>query len=254
MFAGFLVVFLVELADQFLEDRAHGVVVHAGMLHGAVGVEDRIGAEIDFGIEELADERAERVGLGERGELVAEFEVLEDVLNVRREAVQVVLEVGEQLLLAAAGFEVAQGELRGVVERLARGGGERGALLGDAGLVEHLLGFEHGLLRRFQHGVHAAQDAHGQDDVGIFAALEEVAQHVVGDAPDEGDDFVVSGLVHDSCLLLAAASPPSMNETVANYSIVRIFWNGKPMPLPIVAAARRPRLFSNHFYPRSRFD
>jgi hypothetical protein len=46
----------------------------------------------------------------------------------------------------------------------------------------------------------------------------------------------------------------SMNESVANYSIVRIFWNGKPMPLPIAAAARRPRLIANHFYPRSRFD
>ena len=194
--AGLLVVFLVELADQFLEDRAHGVVVHAGMFHGAVGIEDGIGAEIDFGIEELADERAEGVGLGEGGELVAEFEVFEDVLDVRREAVQVVFKIGEELLLAAAGFEVAQGELGGVVERLAGGGGEGGALLGDARLVEHLLGFEHGLLRRLQHGVHAAQDAHGQDDVGIFAALEQVAEHVVGDAPDEGDDFVVSGLVH----------------------------------------------------------
>ena len=26
--------------------------------------------------------------------------------------------------------------------------------------------------------------------------LEEVAQDVVGDAPDEGDDFVVGGLIH----------------------------------------------------------
>ena len=167
-----------------------------GCLHGAVGIEDGIGAEIDLGIEELADERAEGVGLGERGELVAEFEVFQDVLNILREAVQVVLKIGEKLLLAAAGFEVAQGELGGVVERLAGGGGEGGALLGDARLVEHLLGFEDGLLRRLQHGVHAAQDAHGQDHVGVFAALEQVAEHVVGDAPDEGDDFIVGGLVH----------------------------------------------------------
>src|ERR1039458_3400113 len=83
-----------------------------------------------------------------------------------------------------------------VVERLAGGGGERGALLGDGRLVEHLLGFEHSFLRWLQYGVHAAQDKHGQDDVGVFAALEQVAEHVVGDAPDEGDDFVVSGLVH----------------------------------------------------------
>jgi hypothetical protein len=101
VFAGFLVVLLVELSNELLEDRAHGVVVHAGMFHGAVGVQDRTGAEIDFGIEKLADERAEGVRLRERGELVAEFEIFKDVLNVLREAVQVVFKVGQELLLAA---------------------------------------------------------------------------------------------------------------------------------------------------------
>jgi hypothetical protein len=51
-------------------------------------------------------------------------------------------------------------------------------------------------LVRLQHGVHAPQHAHRQDDVGVLAALEEVAQDVVGNAPDEGDDLVVGGLVH----------------------------------------------------------
>ena len=39
----------------------------------------------------------------------------------------------------------------------------------------------------FQDGVERAKDAHGEDDVGVFAAFEEVAEDVVGDAPDEGD-------------------------------------------------------------------
>ena len=60
--AGLLVVFLVELADEFLEDRAHGMVVHAGMLHRAVGIEDGIRAEVHLRIEEFADQRAEGVG------------------------------------------------------------------------------------------------------------------------------------------------------------------------------------------------
>ena len=94
--ACFLVVLLVELADQLLEDRAHRVVVDAGR------------REVDLGVEELVDQRADRVGLRERRELVAELEVVEDVLDVRREAVEVVLEVGQELLLAAARFEVAQ--------------------------------------------------------------------------------------------------------------------------------------------------
>ena len=69
--AGFLVVFLVELADQFLEHGAHRVVVDAGR------------SKVDFGIEELGNQGAERVGLRECLELVAEFEVFQDVLHVR---------------------------------------------------------------------------------------------------------------------------------------------------------------------------
>jgi hypothetical protein len=41
------------------------------------------------------------------GKLVAEFEVVEDVLNIWREAVQIVFEVSQKLLLAAAGFQIA---------------------------------------------------------------------------------------------------------------------------------------------------
>jgi len=50
VFAGFLVVFLVEFADRLLEDGAHGVVVNAR------------GAEVAFGFEEFGDESAEGVG------------------------------------------------------------------------------------------------------------------------------------------------------------------------------------------------
>ena len=123
--AGLLVVLLVEAADQLLEDRAHGVVVEAGMLDRAVAVQDRVGAEVDVGSRELLDQRAEGVGLREPRDLVAELEVVEDVLDVRREAVEVGLEVGLELLLAGAGLEVAQRELRGVVERLAGGLAQR---------------------------------------------------------------------------------------------------------------------------------
>ena len=64
-------------------------------------------------------------------------------------------------------------------------------------LVEHLLGVEHLLLGRLEHRVHAPDDAHRQDHVRVLAALEEVAQDIVGDAPDEGDDLVVGCLVHE---------------------------------------------------------
>ena len=103
--AGFLAVLLVESADQFLEDGAHGVIVHRGLADRAVGMQDRIRAEIDLWIEELVDERAEGIGLREGWELVAEFEVLEDVLNILGESVQVSLKIGEELLLAAPGLQ-----------------------------------------------------------------------------------------------------------------------------------------------------
>ena len=51
MLAGFFVVFFVEFADELLEDRPHRVVV------------DAFGAEVNIGVEKLADERAEGIGL-----------------------------------------------------------------------------------------------------------------------------------------------------------------------------------------------
>jgi hypothetical protein len=81
---------------------------------------------------------------------------------------------------------------------LARGIAERGALFGDTRLVEYLLGVEHFPLGWFQNGVHAPDYAHGQDDVGILASLEEISQNIVGDAPYKGDDFVVRCLIHVS--------------------------------------------------------
>ncbi len=200
VFARLLVVLLVEAADELLEDRAHRVVVEAGVLHRAVAVQHGVGAQVDVRREELLDERAERVGFGEPRDLVAELEVVQDVLDVGREAVEVGLEVGLELLLAGAGLEVAQRELRGVVERLARRLPERPVLVDDARLVERGLHGEHGLLGRLEQGVEAPQHRHGQDDVAVLAADIQVAQHVVGDAPDEVDDPAQLGWFHRSPL------------------------------------------------------
>jgi hypothetical protein len=182
--AGFFVVLFVELADQLLEHRAHRVVVDAGR------------GEIDVRVQELGDQRAQRVGARQRGQLIPELEVLQDVLHVRREAVEVVLEVRQQLLLAGAGFEVTQGEAGGVVEGLPGGLAQCRSLFGDASLVEHLLGVEHGRLGGLQHGVHAPDDAHRQDHVRVLAAPEQVTQDIVGDAPDERDDLAMCRLIH----------------------------------------------------------
>ena len=87
-------------------------------------------------------------------------------------------------------------KLRRVVKSLPCRVAERGPLLRDARLVEHLLGVQHRLLGRLQHGIHAPDDAHRKDHVWVLAALEEIAKNIVGDAPDKRDDLVVRCLVH----------------------------------------------------------
>ena len=56
------------------------------MLDGAVGVEHRVGAEVNVGRGELFYEVAEDIGFGETGDLVVELEAFEDVLDIRGEA------------------------------------------------------------------------------------------------------------------------------------------------------------------------
>jgi hypothetical protein len=188
--ARLLVVLLVEAPDQLLEHRAHAVVVEARMLDRAVSVQDRVRAQVDVGREKLLDQRAQRVRPREPRDLVAELEVLENVLDVRGEAVEVGLEVRLELLLTGASLEVAQRELRGVVERLPGRLAQGLVLVGDLGFVQRGLHVEHGLLGRLEHGVESAQHGHGQDHVAVLAADVEIAQHIVGDAPDEVRDPV----------------------------------------------------------------
>ena len=117
-------------------------------------------------------------------------------MDVGREPVQVVLEIGKKLLLAASRLQIAERELGGVVEGLPGSGAKRSPLLGDQRLVKHRLGFEHLLLGGLEHRIHAPNHAHRQDHVGVLAASEQVAQDVVSDTPNEGDDLVVGCLVH----------------------------------------------------------
>ena len=81
--AGLLVVLLVEAADQLLEDRPHPVVIQAGLFDRPVAMEDRTGTQVHVRREELLDQRAQGVGLGQAGDLVPELELLQDVLDVR---------------------------------------------------------------------------------------------------------------------------------------------------------------------------
>lgn len=100
----FVVVFL-EAADQFLEQRAHGVVVESRQFAY------RVGTEVDVFVEELFNQLAESVGFREARNLVAKLKVGQDVLYVRRESVEIGLEVVPQLLLRSARLAVAEEEM-----------------------------------------------------------------------------------------------------------------------------------------------
>ena len=96
---GLLVVLLVETSDQVLEYRPHGVVVQPWEPHRPVDVQDRFRAQVDLEGEEPGHYVAQHVSFGEAAYLVAELELVEDVLDVWGEPVQVGVEVVPKLLL-----------------------------------------------------------------------------------------------------------------------------------------------------------
>ena len=196
MLAGFLVVLFVEAPDQLLEHGPHAVVVEARMFDRAIRVLHGIGTEIDVRRKKFLDQRSERVGFREPRDLVAEFEILEDVLDVRGEPVEVGFEVGLELLLAGSRLQIAQRKLRGIVERLAGGLSKSLILMNDLRLVERRLHIEHGLLGRLEDCVEAAQNRHRKDHIAVLAANIQVAEHVVRNAPDEVSDPVQLSLFH----------------------------------------------------------
>ena len=118
-------------------------------------------------------------------DLIAELELVQNLLNIRGEAIEISLEVRLQLLPARAGCEVSQAELRGVVERFPGGLAQRGVLIGNASLVELRLHCEHGVLGRLQHRIKTPNHRHRQNDIPILSPDIDVAQDIVGDVPDE---------------------------------------------------------------------
>ena len=161
VFTGLLVVLLVEAPDEFFKDGTHAVVVEAVQTHGAVSVQNGPGAEVDRLVEELLQQEPQRMRLDQPGNLVTELELLQDFLDVGREAVEVRLEVGSEPLLLADRGQVTEPEGGCVVESLAGCLTQGLVLVGDTGGVHLLLHSEHRFLCWFQNCVKAANDRHG---------------------------------------------------------------------------------------------
>jgi hypothetical protein len=182
-------------AAVFLEDVAHAEVAEAGEF-ATVWAGGVVVGEVDGGGDEFLDDAVEGVGHGHLADLVAQVELLDDLGDVGAEGVEVLVEVG--LELGGVAEQLLEGELGGVVEDLAGGVAEAGGV--EDGhlrfvLLELHLG-QDGVLAVLEQAVDAPQDEHGEDDVAVFAADEDVAKAVIGDRPDEGNDFVVGGVVH----------------------------------------------------------
>jgi len=56
--------------------------------------------------------------------------------------------------------------------------------------------FHHGFLRGLQQGIKPTEDDHGEYHIPILAPDIDILEAVVGDEPDEGDEFGVGGGVH----------------------------------------------------------
>jgi hypothetical protein len=165
---------LGELADEFLEDRAH------------LDIADDLGMEVDIG--ELLRDEVEQAGLGEAVNLGVELEALEDVAHGRGEGLQVGAEVLADMVLVA--HELLQVEGRGVVEKLA-GFPQQERLGVDLGGGALLQLDEHGGLGRLQHAIQSAQHRERKDDLSVFRLLV-IATQEIGHGPDEGGKIGVA--------------------------------------------------------------
>ena len=139
---------------------------------------------------------AENIGVNQRRQLVAKFKFLQNFLHVRRKSVQIRFEIGFQLLLLGAGFQIAQRKRRGVVKRLPGRLAERAVLIDDASGVKLPLHLQRRRFRRLKQRVEAANNGHRQNHVAVFAAHVHVAQHIVGNAPNKVDKRRVKLIIH----------------------------------------------------------
>ena len=100
--AGLLVVLLVEAADQLLEDGAHAVVVEARLPDRAVAVQHRVRAEVDVGSRNFSISVPSASAFDRRGIWLRNSKLSRISCTFGREAVEVRLEVGLELLLAGS--------------------------------------------------------------------------------------------------------------------------------------------------------
>ena len=98
VFPGLLVVFLVKFAYQLFKERTHGMIIKTGEPYRPIVVQYIIWGEVNVRRGQLFNKSTQRVSLNQLAsacDLVAEFKIVEDVLDVLRKPI----EVGCKILL-----------------------------------------------------------------------------------------------------------------------------------------------------------
>ena len=148
-------------------------------------IPEEIDRDVRAYADKLLDDRAENIGLDHGCNLVAELELVQNLLDVGRKAVQIGFKIRLKLLACRTSGQIAQAEGRCVAEGLPCGVAQCAPLVGDPCAVQHFLHVQDLLLGVLQHGVQAADDRHGQNDIAVLAAHIHIPKAIIGDAPDE---------------------------------------------------------------------
>ena len=112
MLAGFFVIGLVEAAHQLFKNGTHGMVIKPGQ------IPILLRTQVDILADEFLDNCAENVGFNHRIDLIAELELVQNLLHIRGESVQICLKVRLQFLCRRAACQIAQTEGRCITECL----------------------------------------------------------------------------------------------------------------------------------------
>ena len=169
---GVLVVRLGEAADDLLENIAH------------FQVGDHVRVQVGLGSGEFLDDNIQDALARQSGNLPVKAEFLQNIPHVLREAVEIVSEVG--LDVVGIVQQPLEGVLAGVVKRLARGGPQQHIPQGQ--VLDGLVPLQYGILGIGQNTVKAANDGERQDHLAVFVGFV-YAGEFIGNRPDQGGFF-----------------------------------------------------------------
>lgn len=199
MLPGFLVRLLSSDPDEFLEDVTHLSVVHL------------IGGQVDSG--EPLEYEIKEVLFGHFGDLYTEIEPLHDPAHIRREPVDVAVQVWRKLVwIIEQPGKVQFGE---VVERVF---GDLRELVPDDALrfgLQCRVCLQDFCLCWGQNAVKTAQDCQRENHLAVFVPSVRTAQQVA-DAPDEVGKFEMRFGGH---VVLSRRTSPVNSRSNDNWSI-----------------------------------